>query len=254
MRIGSLRLPLKLNLSSLIVSEERPCTVRASPQISNMSTSASTSATRRTVKYMGTLDKAEVAASLAPPVGRGGVGEPCQVSMACQNEMRKKSSNPQKYVELGCSHDPRYFLCLCSRTNSLGANPYFHAHCLFTQCGDDGNKIAFILAYRKACDQAKKQLIDIPDEWTAFALLPQSGSPPLSIFSTSAVATSTATSIVSTTSTGAKTTSAASQMPSISSSTLTTTRLEGPSPSSDAGFQFPICIVQPRCDTSCGLG
>ncbi|KAH9880968.1 hypothetical protein J1614_001461 [Plenodomus biglobosus] len=228
-----------------------------------MSTSASTSAARRTAKYMGTLVKAEAAASLAPAVGRGGNVEPCKVSMACQNEMRKKFSNPQKYVDLGCSHDPRYFPCLCSRTNSLGANPYFDAHCLFTQCGDDGNKIdsrctfaddvaneviaAFILAYREACNQAKKQLIDIPDEWTPFALLLQSESPPLSAFSTSAVATNTATSIMSATSTGAKTTSATSQMASMSSSTVTTTRLEEPSSSSDAGFQFPICNIEPKC-------
>ncbi|KAF2850320.1 hypothetical protein T440DRAFT_555226 [Plenodomus tracheiphilus IPT5] len=223
-----------------------------------MASSALALAARRTSKYSVIFDFSESMADLEAPLEKQ-AAEPCRISVACQDERKRQFTNEQKYVALGCDamKSDSYFECVCRKTNSLGANDYYDSHCVFSQCADGDRMRAFIRAYREACDKAQKQLVDIPGEWAAYAqdpLLPRpsSGSATSSSTRLSSVLTvdvsptgaaTTVMSIVTITSAAASTL----QTPSKISSTATETSSVGPSSSYGAGFQFPICNIEPHC-------
>ncbi|KAH9874061.1 hypothetical protein IAQ61_004689 [Plenodomus lingam] len=184
---------------------------------------------------------------------------PCEISMACQNAMRKQLPDGQGYRELDCHHNLRYFACLCSKTNSLGANAYFDAHCLFGECAKEGERLAFITAYREACERSGTSLVDVPEEWRPFGgdlpLLGESASRVLSSgFAASTLAspsTNLVASIIATPSTPTRSTTMASSPTTQSlvrlSRTATLTASVRPGATYDAGFQFPVCNIGPKC-------
>ncbi|RAR03521.1 hypothetical protein DDE83_008189 [Stemphylium lycopersici] len=135
---------------------------------------------------------------------------------------------------------PDYFRCVCAKTNSLGQNWFFSAHCILQECTDDDKRRAFIKQYQEGCSQTGDDLRDIPNEWAPFVDSPPP-SPSLSLASTAKQAPFNSAS-----------TSAHPKQPTQSTGGPTTTSLVVSTETMDKPTITPICMTKkPQGEPSC---
>ncbi|KAL6711714.1 hypothetical protein ACN47E_004648 [Coniothyrium glycines] len=154
----------------------------------------------------------------------------CIVSQKCQSEAEIFPSIP-----LDCKNGD--FECLCSKANSMGANAYYSAHCVFAECAPYEKRV-FLSSYIKGCQAIDEDLSDIPTEWLPFAPSPQH-STSLQVSSTSLVLTRSTKASSTTTSSASTTNMTTQDTPAQPLITMMTTSL--------ADLQIPICGIATKC-------